>query len=483
MAIAGDHEVKVVDANAANLERTQTVLGLDGVPIRSLGWAAESGNLIIGTEQGQIVSVAQLHGSFVVSSRKQLASQSIGVLKAAPSGLLASSCDAGFLCLLNFDAQGTFGVERRLFHIPGDILRLAWSLDGRQLVSIHADGQVRIWNAVPQHPVLDRLFTVDAPLTSIVAYKGRIAAGDAKGRIWAWRGGTSSATPQLLASGASAVVSMAHAAPGTLAVGLRAGDLARISNDQTASMEWIASGEDIQRIGWLSDGKTLAATAPTDVLLWNDVGNLSHYKVGGLKPNQTIGGLLSIPDRNGLILSISDGTLLEWQAVSSRPPHPVVPPDDSRDRLSALSLAADPSGRWLVTSRADDEIRVYDLSGQDRPLILPLAATGSKTVAFSPSGRMLAALTSDDQLTIWQFEPGTGEAKLLVTIGAVPTALRAQGTETSPREAEWIDWVDDTRLGIATSRGAVLALSLDQQYWEDRLRALMRDDFRPRAIR
>jgi hypothetical protein len=110
--------------------------------------------------------------------------------------------------------------------------------------------------------------------------------------------------------------------------------------------------------------------------------------------------------------------------------------------------------------------------GNCRGLSLP--TRDSKTVAFSPEGTLLAALTSDDQLNVWRFDAAKGKAEPLVTVSAVPM-VHVKVAQRNPRQAQWIDWIDSTRLGIATSAGAILILSFDQQNWAVRLNALARD--------
>jgi WD40 repeat protein len=151
-----------------------------------------------------------------------------------------------------------------------------------------------------------------------------------------------------------------------------------------------------------------------------------------------------------------------------------VPAKDSSDVLSSLSLALHPSGRWLVASRADDQVRVYDVSGREAPLSLPLASRDSKAIAFSPDGALLATLTSDDRLYVWDFDAAKRSAELIAAVGAVPT-IRHTKADRSARQARWIDWIDGHRLGIATLAGSVLIISFDRKRWTARLERLTID--------
>jgi WD40 repeat protein len=115
---------------------------------------------------------------------------------------------------------------------------------------------------------------------------------------------------------------------------------------------------------------------------------------------------------------------------------------------------------------------VYDLTGRAPPFVLPLPTRDSQVVAFSPDGKLLAALTSDDQVHIWRFDAQAGRAELLVSAPPVPIARWASADQSHARQALWIDWIDDSHLGVASRAGAVLILSAEQQDWAGRLNAL-----------
>jgi len=472
LAIAGDTWLRLLDLEAPNTNSTQSLEGLEGGSIRSLGWAAGGAIVLAGTDQGEVIAIAQSNAALEIKSRNRISMRPIGVQNGAPSGMLsASSCDEGFLCLLTFDELGTLRGQSQLYHIPNDILRLAWSSDGRRVASVHADRQLRIWDSAPQDQILEAVSSVSPSLTSLAVDRrdGRIAAGDAEGNIWIWPGGSEHKQPRRIAGESDEVVHLAFSLEGTLAAAFKNGDLARIPRDPNAAVLRVASNSNIQRVAWLSKG-TLAATTPAEIILLDAAGSLSRHDIGALKPGQTIGGLLSIPGDAGVIVSVSDGTLLRWEP--GRPAQPLLPNQDSSDALSALSLAFHPSGRWLTSTRADDQLRVYDATARIAPRSLPLTSRDSKVVAFSPDGNQLTALMSDDRLQVWHFDPHEGRAEQLVSVLAVPTALQAKSGQGSPRQARWIDWIDGTHLGIASRAGPVLILSFDRPNWTARLNAL-----------
>ena len=82
-----------------------------------------------------------------------------------------------------------------------------------------------------------------------------------------------------------------------------------------------------------------------------------------------------------------------------------------------------------------------------------------------------SALMSDGLINVWRFDAQQGSAEPLVKVSAVPTVWQSDaGRGTS--QAPWIDWIDETRLVIATRGGTVLVLSFNQENWTVRLNAL-----------
>jgi len=471
LALATDDLVKIVDADAPNAEDAPSFRIQNG-SIRSLGWTSDGENVTVGTKQGEIITVNQKKGP-VADNR--FSNGPITVQKGAPSGLqIASSCDAGFLCLLTFDTSGILQNKAQFYYIPDSIVRLAWSTD-RRLVSLHLpSGQIRLWNVEQQGGVLDALAPPGSALTALAVDRqsGRIAAGDAQGDILIWSG-AGDMSPQRIPGNANEVVHLAFSPDGKLGAAFKDGDLVRVPRDSTGNIQRVSTNSIVRRVAWVLNGTTLAATSDAEILLLDATGNLSRHSIDALKPGMTIGGLLgSAQNLSDLIVSISDGTLLRWEARSNKPAVPLVASKDSADTLSAGSLALHPSGRWLTASRSDDEIRIYDLTGHTMPLALRLPTRNSKTVTFSPDGNLLAALMSDGQLHVWRFDASKGKAELLASVPAVPTPWQAKNDGGSSRQAQWIEWLDPTHLGIAAEVGVVLRLSLDPETWTARLNAL-----------
>ena len=125
-----------------------------------------------------------------------------------------------------------------------------------------------------------------------------------------------------------------------------------------------------------------------------------------------------------------------------------------------MTLDLHPDNRHLVTTRADDEIRVYDLEQDRAPQRLSIDGVGTRFVGFSPDGQYLAALDSADRLTIWTFDGGTGSAKPYISIDPVPLAFDG---DPDASQIGGIVWSGRDTLAFTTASGALLTLDLN---WE-----------------
>ncbi|MEM8978704.1 MAG: AAA family ATPase [Pseudomonadota bacterium] len=179
----------------------------------------------------------------------------------------------------------------------------------------------------------------------------------------------------------------------------------------------------------------------------------------------TFGGVTADPTvESAVYFSDSNGALFRWDLTNL--PTSAVPPKDSRDRSAGLSLSAHPNGRWLTSTRSDDQIRIYDLTGAQPPISLPIETRDSKVVDFSPDGSHLAALSSIGTLYLWRFDAEGGAAELVFAIDAAPDPVAFAPSDI--RRSVWIDWMGPDHIGVATAHGDILVVSIDMADWRRR---------------
>ncbi|MCB1744926.1 MAG: WD40 repeat domain-containing protein, partial [Gammaproteobacteria bacterium] len=475
LAVAGDSRLSLVDPSAPDTTPISRTLGPESAgTLLSLAWSANGATLLAGTSEGRIVSLDTTAPVLAEAARHALSDVPVQQLSGAPSGArIAATCGDAFLCLLTVDDRHQIANDTRLYRLPAATIQLAWSSEGQRLASVHVgqDGGTLVWTMTPDNPVLEVLHALPAPLTALAVdhRHGRVAVGDGDGQVWIATLDDRQGLPRRLALAAGEIVHLAFSADGTLGVATRDGELARVPMEPDASIVRASIGESPQRVAWSGDGKKLFGTTANAVLRLDPEGRLQALDGLGLAPGQSVGGLTGMTPDDALIYSLSDGSLMRWAAGTAAP---LLPAASSADRLSALSLSLHPNGRWLTATRADDELRVYDLTAQVAPLRLPLPSKDTKTVAFSPSGDLLAALGSDDGLHLWRFDPENGHAEPIASVPAVPSLLQTSADGLRARQASWIAWIDDTHLGIATRGGRILSLLIDPERWRTRIEAL-----------
>jgi hypothetical protein len=131
---------------------------------------------------------------------------------------------------------------------------------------------------------------------------------------------------------------------------------------------------------------------------------------------------------------------------------------------SAFTFALDNSGRWLIPTRNDGLLKVYDL--RDKRVAAAAALTSLEFarkntvhVAFSPSGRHVAALSNslwEVVMHVFAFDAGSGALEPLFEF-PLPPVRDGESNSIPPR----VVWLGPDILSVLTSRGEPAALTVD----------------------
>lgn len=382
------------------------------------------------------------------------------VMAPSPDGqFLGYSCAVDALCLLDLTVVAPLR-PKLLYRLPSAVRDLTWSPEG-ELLSLHHDGSLLRWSPQPNLSVISQRSVSRTDLTTLsVGSDGQVAVGDRAGGVYLLHSDRSDLQVLRMPTRDDTpdrdVVHLAWNGEGKLAAATRDRRLLRVdtTNGTTEQVEIAPVPE---RLSWIDQGKAIAVSSARDILVWPDQSSPHAITIQLGDQTQTIGAVLDLPmSDKRLGFSLNSGALLAHAPDDTIAP--LVPMTESADRLSALSLDLSPDQRWLAASRADAEVRLFDLTRAVGPVTLSLLTPDSKVVRFSPNGDRVAVLGSDGVLSVWKFETATGTAELYLRIEPVPEALRLP--QSPNRAAQWIDWLSDDRIVVATSAGDILTLDI-----------------------
>jgi WD40 repeat protein len=301
----------------------------------------------------------------------------------------------------------------------GGVYVAALARDGQTLATAGSDGTVIIWEMAD----LDR--QVGPPLTGhtgevwgvAFAPDGRtLAAAGAKGAVTMWDMTERDRPHQLgqpLTDTTARLWGLTIAPDGrTLATANGNGtvslwDLTDRDQPHPLGQPLTGLADAVYAVAFARDGRTLAAAgADGTVILWDLTDRNQPHPLGQPLTGHTDAALAVAfaPDGRTLATGSADGIVMVWDLTDRERPHQLVQPLTGQKNV-IFGLAFAPDGRTLAAARDDGTIVLSDLTDRDRPHQLgqPLTGhTGAVTaVAFAPDGRTLATAGVDGTARLW----------------------------------------------------------------------------------
>ena len=366
----------------------------------------------------------------------------------SPDGTLIAS---GAEDILLWDAATLRKVAR--FEHPAIVWNVAFSPDGRWLVSTHGDGAVLVWDIAERERVANLSEHSRAVRAVAFAADGKRVASAGEDRtltVWDVERGRKDA---VLAHHATRVASVAWSRDGSqLGSGDQDGvvilwDLAKRRPRLTIRPRVARSPAYCLAIS--PDGRTLATTygiysTADGRALVDFYATRDEWGYG-----QLYGAAFSADGRR-VAFAGDSGWILLWDAASGR----LI---NSRHVTGTRQITVDlsPDGKWLVTGEDEGAVRLWSVSPLRQVAVLGRHAARVKSVAFSPDNTAVASTGDDKMIALWDVK----RRKLKSRIGTHASPIYS--IDFSPDGRQLVSGEHDRSVRVYTRRRSVFGLRLD----------------------
>lgn len=286
---------------------------------------------------------------------------SIVSLVYSSSGVLAAGTDTGPIVL--FDPESAEGIGRLVGH-TGMCRALAFSKDGKRLVSGGVNRTVKVWN-VPAKKEFATLRQDEAPRE----------------------------LPAPLAIAATPDGSL-------VAVATEEGVILRDGRTGESRGHFVGHEDAVTCVAFTQDGKLLATgSADKTVKLWDIATAKVSFTLKG-HTNWVYAAAFS-PDGKTLATGAYDKTVRLWNTTTGKE---IISLEAHRGSVRAVAFS--PDGKSFATGGSDRTVKVWDSETRALRHTLKGHRGSVRAVAFSPDGKTLASGSEDNSVYLWDLVAG-----------------------------------------------------------------------------
>jgi hypothetical protein len=278
----------------------------------------------------------------------------------------------------------------------GPVKGLAYSDDGRWIVTAGQDATLKVWDA-SYHNLVRTIELDDGRATSLALFGRRALTGHANGQVVMWDLERADKVASVQRNEASIWAVVFTGDQNHFAAASHDSKIALWNVQQTAAPLHVLEGHDnaVQALAYAPRAMYLASgSADATVRLWS-IESLKQKRRYSANDEYVTAVAFSPSDRM-LAGGSFDGRIRLWSALSLR-------------RLRSLSghtgeitgLAFVRTGEELVSASKDGTVRLWDLKAGRTLRALPGHTGGATAVAFSPDGQHLASAGEDGTVRLW----------------------------------------------------------------------------------
>jgi len=349
--------------------------------------------------------------------------------------------------------------QRTLKGHTGGVLSVAFSPDGKRLVSGSYDGGLKVWDA--QTGLETRTLKGHSNVVWSVAFSPdgkRLVSASEDGTVKVWDAQTGQET-RTLKGHAGAVSSVAFSPDGTRLVSGSKDFTLKVWDAQTGQETLTLRGHTgwVWSVAFSPDGKRLVSGSYDKTLkVWDAQ---TGQEILTLKGHTSwVTSVAFSPDGKRLVSGGYDKTLKVWDAQTGQETLTL------KHNVPVNSVAFSPDGKRLVSGSGDPfhpdkpgyELKVWDAQTGQEILTLKGHVGPVRSVAFSPDGKRLVSGSDDMTLKVWDAQTGQetltlkGHTNVVYSVAFSPDGKRLVSGSTDGTVKVW-----DAQTGqeILTLRG------------------------------